>query len=187
MHKSCEPTYTKPYTRAWQSSQRGPRASSFELLPSARTPGENASNPDFTFLKMRQIGLPRWLSGEESASQEGDTGSILSREDALEKEMATHCSVLAWRIPWIEAPGELQSRHRGWRVRTIENRTSGRRSWCPERHLHAQAETPVVQHNCCFPSFLLNLFSHWLNTLKFHPWTTMGSRDLTLIFSLSLF
>ena len=27
----------------------------------------------------------------------------------LEKEMATHCSVLAWRIPWTEKPGGLQS------------------------------------------------------------------------------
>ena len=30
--------------------------------------------------------------------------------DALEKEMATHFSVLAWRIPWTEKPGGLQSR-----------------------------------------------------------------------------
>ena len=33
----------------------------------------------------------------------------LSREDALEKEMATHSSILAWRIPWREEPGRLQS------------------------------------------------------------------------------
>ena len=33
----------------------------------------------------------------------------LSWEDALEKEMATHSSVLAWRIPWTEEPGGLQS------------------------------------------------------------------------------
>ena len=30
------------------------------------------------------------------------------REDALEKEMATHSSTLAWRIPWTEEPGGLQ-------------------------------------------------------------------------------
>ena len=29
----------------------------------------------------------------------------LGREDPLEKEMATHCSILAWRIPWTEEPG----------------------------------------------------------------------------------
>ena len=33
----------------------------------------------------------------------------LGREDALEKGMATHCSILAWRIPWTEEPGGLQS------------------------------------------------------------------------------
>ena len=33
----------------------------------------------------------------------------LGREDPLEKEMATHSSILAWRIPWMEEPGELQS------------------------------------------------------------------------------
>ena len=31
----------------------------------------------------------------------------LGREDFLEKEMATHSSILAWRIPWIEEPGGL--------------------------------------------------------------------------------
>ena len=30
-------------------------------------------------------------------------------EDPLEKEMATHSSILAWRIPWTEEPGGLQS------------------------------------------------------------------------------
>ena len=33
----------------------------------------------------------------------------LSQEDSLEKEMATHCSILAWEIPWTEEPGGLQS------------------------------------------------------------------------------
>ena len=34
---------------------------------------------------------------------------FLGWEDPLEKEMATHSSVLAWRIPWTEEPGGLQS------------------------------------------------------------------------------
>ena len=33
----------------------------------------------------------------------------LGREDSLEKEMATHPSILAWRTPWTEEPGGLQS------------------------------------------------------------------------------
>ena len=33
----------------------------------------------------------------------------LAQEDALEKEMACHCSIPAWEIPWTEEPGGLQS------------------------------------------------------------------------------
>ena len=33
----------------------------------------------------------------------------LGREDLLEKEMATHSSAVAWKIPWMEEPGRLQS------------------------------------------------------------------------------
>ena len=34
---------------------------------------------------------------------------IVAQEDSLEKEMATHSSILAWEIPWTERPGRLQS------------------------------------------------------------------------------
>ena len=34
---------------------------------------------------------------------------LLGWEDPLEKEMATHSSILAWKIPWVEDPGRLQS------------------------------------------------------------------------------
>ena len=34
----------------------------------------------------------------------------LGQEDLLEKEMATHSSILAWKIPWTEEPGGLQSK-----------------------------------------------------------------------------
>ena len=33
----------------------------------------------------------------------------LGQEDLLEEEMATHFSILAWKIPWTEEPGRLQS------------------------------------------------------------------------------
>ena len=38
-----------------------------------------------------------------------DAGSSLSREDPLEEARAIHSSILAWRIPWTEEPGGLQS------------------------------------------------------------------------------
>jgi len=58
------------------------------------------------------VGLPRWLSGKESACQCGRHRRLrfnLGWEDALEEEMATHSSILAWRIPWREESGGLQS------------------------------------------------------------------------------
>ena len=44
-----------------------------------------------------------------STCSAGDPGSILGWEDPLEKEMATHFSTLAWKIPWTGEPGGLQS------------------------------------------------------------------------------
>ena len=38
-----------------------------------------------------------------------DVGSILGWEDALEQGMTTHSSIVAWRVPWTEEPGGLQS------------------------------------------------------------------------------
>ena len=54
-----------------------------------------------------QLGFPSGLNGKESAMQETWVWS-LAQEDLLEKEMATHSSFLAWRIPWTEEPGRLQ-------------------------------------------------------------------------------
>ena len=58
------------------------------------------------------MSIPWWLSGKDTTCNAGDSGdesSIPGLEDSLEKEMATHSSVLAWRIPWTEEPSGLQS------------------------------------------------------------------------------
>ena len=47
--------------------------------------------------------------GKESVCNVGDLVRFLGWEDALEKEMATHSSILAWGIPWIEELGGQQS------------------------------------------------------------------------------
>ena len=52
--------------------------------------------------------LPRWLSKNLPADA-GDAGSIPGLGRSLEKEMATHSSILAWKISWTEEPGGLQS------------------------------------------------------------------------------
>ena len=51
-------------------------------------------------------------SSKESTCNAGATeavGWILGQEDPLEEGMATHSGILAWRIPWTEEPGGLQS------------------------------------------------------------------------------
>ena len=62
-------------------------------------------------LVFKEIGgnFPCSSVSKEYACNTGDPASILGREDPLEKEMAAHSSVLAWRTPWTEEPGRLQS------------------------------------------------------------------------------
>ena len=49
------------------------------------------------------------LDSKESAAMQETCVQSLGGEDPLEKGMATHSSIHAWRIPWIEKPGGLQS------------------------------------------------------------------------------
>ena len=53
--------------------------------------------------------FPGGSDGKQSACNAGDPGLIPGQEDALEKGMATHPNILAWRIPCTEEPGGLQS------------------------------------------------------------------------------
>ena len=45
----------------------------------------------------------------DTAGDKRDVGLISGLEDPLEEGMATHTSILAWRVPWTEKPGGLQS------------------------------------------------------------------------------
>ena len=60
---------------------------------------------DFTFT----FNFPAGSDGKASATMRETWVRSLGWEDPLEKEMATHSSILAWRIPWMEEPGGLQS------------------------------------------------------------------------------
>ena len=58
---------------------------------------------------LEDMGFPGGSEVKASACKVGGLGSIPGWEDPLEKEMATHSSTLAWRIPWTEELGRLQS------------------------------------------------------------------------------
>ena len=63
----------------------------------------------FLIYPLLSQGFPGGSDRKASACNAGDPGSILCPEDPLEKEMATHSSILAWKIPWSEEPDRLQS------------------------------------------------------------------------------
>ena len=54
-------------------------------------------------------GFPGTSAVRNPPANAGDAGSAPGWERPLEKEMATHSSILAWRVPWTEEPGRLQS------------------------------------------------------------------------------
>ena len=59
------------------------------------------------------MGFPGGSVLKESACRTGEAGYsdlIPGQEDPLEEAMATHSSILAWKIPWTEEPGGLQFR-----------------------------------------------------------------------------
>ena len=135
----CAHTYVKPHIHIWgfpgSSVAKDPPASAGDTgsIPgSERSPGEGNGNPlQYSYLGsptdrgawwatvhgITRVGhklVTKWASLVAQrvkylpAMQETQVQS-LGREDALEKEMATHSSILAWRIPWTEEPGRLQS------------------------------------------------------------------------------
>ena len=55
------------------------------------------------------LGFPRGPAVKNSPAVQETWIQFLGQEDPLEKEMATHFPILAWKIPWTEEPGRLQS------------------------------------------------------------------------------
>ena len=62
----------------------------------------------FYCMEVRKAPLVAQTEKNLPAVQEMQVGS-LGREDPLEKEMAIHSGTVAWKIPWTEKPGRLQS------------------------------------------------------------------------------
>ena len=54
-------------------------------------------------------GFPGGTMAENLPAKQETWVQSLDQEDPLEKEVATHPSILAWEIPWTEGPGSLQS------------------------------------------------------------------------------
>ena len=64
-----------------------------------------------SFPKVQETDFPGGSDSKESACNAGNWVQFTGWEDPLEKEMAPHSIILAWRIPWTEKYGRLQSVH----------------------------------------------------------------------------
>ena len=64
---------------------------------------------DIKYVTSKNLGFPGGLDGKNLPAVQETRVWSLGREDPLEEEMATHSSILVWRIPRIEDPGGLQS------------------------------------------------------------------------------
>ena len=70
---------------------------------------ENHSSASVSISPVRPQGFPGGAVVKNLPATQETRVQSLGREDPLEKEMATHSSILAWRIPWTEEPRRLQS------------------------------------------------------------------------------
>ena len=125
----------------------------------------------FVSIKLVRLGLPRWLSGKESAYQCGRRSrcviplNYLSREDPLEEEMATCYSILAWKIPQTEEPGCNLS---PWGSRAGHDWTT-KHAWIGDAILPSHSLPPLLLP-LDFPSIRVFLMSwlciRWLKELQ---------------------
>ena len=112
------------------------------------------------FVKTNKLTLPQDYWGfphrSNQPSMQETQVQFLNQEDPLEKERATHSSIIAWRIPWTEEPGGLQS------MRSQESDTT---EWLSTQHAHKFSSVQSLSH--------VRLFAT--------PWTTVrqASQSIT--------
>ena len=103
---SMDKSLSKLWSWWWTNSRK---AGVLQSMESQRVGHDWETELNWTKHKAFNWGFPGGSDSKESACNAGDPGLSLGQEDPLEEEIATHSSILAWRIPWIEEPGRLQS------------------------------------------------------------------------------
>ena len=150
---------TIPWRRKWQPTpvflpgkSRGQRGLE-GYSPWGHKELDTIEQLNWTELK-QQKRPPRWHSGKEFCNARDETQvQSLGWEDPLEKEMVTHSSILAWRIPWTEGPGGLQSmglQSQTWHTNPF-TRNAVKMSW-NLREKTASAITWDLNLSCFFTS-----------------------------------
>ena len=103
---AIKPNHRNQHGTQWQNSGMEP---SVAYPKESRFCSFHFSFLNKVFLSAIWASLVAQRVASSSACNAGGLGSIPGPGNPLEKEMATHSSILAWRIPWIEEPGRLQS------------------------------------------------------------------------------
>ena len=85
-----------------------------------------------------KMGFPGGSDRKESACNAGDSGSIHGLGRSQEKGMATHSSILAWRIPWTEEAGGLQF------MRCKESDTTEQLTLCTKKLFSRLSDTSAL-------------------------------------------
>ena len=98
----------------------------------------------------------------------------LSWEHSLEKEMATHSSILAWRIPWTEEPGRIQSMGlqragHDWRTNIFTFNRLLQHGW---KHISYLTDSWFLLNQEFWGSLAGS--SGWESLLRFHSWCKLG-------------
>ena len=145
---------------------------------------------------------PRWLSGKVHLPMQEMQVQNLSWEDPLEEDMATHSSILAWKIPWTEEPGGLQSRGlqrlgHDWAIahaRSVAGTPSpwlwGGGHWGRKLSLGKPARSAMGGNSAAAPQFWNLGFScrgleHWDHPHP-HPQKTLGPSSLSTVINYEL-
>ena len=146
-------------------------------------------SPEFvTFcqkLKMK-VFFSRWRSGKESTSPVQEMQEIwvwsLNQEDPLEKEMATHSSILPWKIPRTEKPGRLKSIRSQWVGHTFFSTFLPALAAIARFHFLPvwQVEGHIVLHWISGLTVNLGIFSLFLGR-KFSPFCFVYSNCLFIL------
>ena len=93
----------------WLLGLRGPRAHSPWLPRAIPLRSSIKQSVFYDYLSGKFWGFPGGWEVKVSASMQETWVRSLGLEDPLEKEMAIHSNTIAWKIPWTEEPGRLQS------------------------------------------------------------------------------
>ena len=110
---------------------------------------------------------------KESACNAGDEVQFLGWEDPLKKEMSTRSSILAWRIPWTEEPGGLQSM---WLQRVRHN-------WATHTHTLSKVYGIMFWLSCNMAWSLQSIISYrHTHTHKLFSWWELSGLTLLTTF-----